>query len=287
MEPASFQIMVKTWILLLFAVPAFANIIGVDSRRSILDRDKRIGLDITDADAARFGKATGYIDCRGRKYSNPDLGSASLVGAEDVLVTNAHLLVDEQQRLREPLEECFFQPQSQGIERYQLSLAEGDYEIVRDWSVFGGANDYAVVRLKKKVEGAKAFPIVEKGYELPYGQSFVAVSAISNRPDLFDPFYAVIQGCQIRKVQRGDKDRETTFLGDCDVKPGQSGSVNLVNLNGEWTAIGMIAGSGAAGDGEEFSIEKNSYSYHVAFQDRLLNAIKRMKGRSAQTSLTP
>jgi hypothetical protein len=279
--------MFKTWILLLFAVPAFANIIGVDSRRSILDHDKRIGLDITDADAVRFGKATGYIDCRGRKYSNPDLGSASLVGAEDVLVTNAHLLVDEQQRFREPLEECFFQPQTPNYERYQLSFAEGDYEIVRDWSAFGGTNDYAVIRLKKKVEGAKAFPIVESGYELPYKQSFVAISAISNQPALFDPFYPVIQGCQIQKIQRGDKARETTFLGDCDVKPGQSGSINLVNLNGEWTAIGMIAGSGSAGDGEEFSIEKKSYSYHVAFQDRLLNAIKRMKERSAQTSLTP
>jgi hypothetical protein len=278
--------MLKTWVLLLFALPAFANIIGVDSRRSILDPQKRLGLDVTDADAARFGRATGYIDCRGRKYSNPDLGSAALVGAEDVLVTNAHLLVDERQRFREPLEECFFQPQSPVLERYELSFAEGDYELVRDYSAFDGKNDYAVIRLKKKVAGAKAFPVVETGYELPYGQSFVAISAISDRPDLFNPFYPVIQGCQIRKIQPGDKDRETTFLGDCDVVPGQSGSINLVHLNGEWTAIGMIAGSGGGPDGEEYSIAKKSYSFHVAFQDRLLNAIKRMKGRSAQTSLT-
>lgn len=278
--------MFKAWIILFFAAPAFANIVGVDSRRSILDPSKRLGLDITEQDAARFGQATGYIDCRGRKYSNPNLGSAALVGAEDVVVTNAHNLIDRQGRFREPLEECFFQPQTSPLERYELSFAEGDYEVVRAYSDFGGENDYAVIRLKRKVARAQAFPTPDGDFELERGQNFVALSAMSDQPNLFNPFYPVVQGCQVRKIQPGDKDRGPTFLGDCDVEPGQSGSINLVHLNGEWTAIGIIAGSGGGPDGEEYGIPKKSFSFHVAFQDKLLNAIKRIKTRSAQTSLT-
>lgn len=280
--------MFRAWILLLLAIPAFANIVGVDSRRSILDADKRRALDISDADASRFGNASGYVDCRGRTYKNPELGSGALVEDEDILVTNAHLIVDEYRRKREPLEECFFQPQTEGAERYGFSLEKDSYEIVSDWSALGGWNDYAVIRLKSKVKGAKAFPLAPANFQLETGMSFVAISAMATRPDLFNPMFPVIQGCQVKQYQYGDANRNSTFLGDCDVEPGQSGSINVFRVaDGEWIGVGVIAGGGpASSNGLEYSVEKKSNSFHVAFQDKLRSAIKRLKRSPTLTSLT-
>lgn len=279
--------MLRSLVLLFLAVPAFANIIGVDSRRSILDADKRRALDISDADAIRFGNASGYVDCRGAKFNNPELGSGALVEEEDILVTNSHLLVDELRRRRDPLEECFFQPQTANAERYHFSLEPGSYEIVTDWTAFGGWNDYAVIRLKSKVKNAKAFPLPPIGFQLANGQSVVTISAMATKPQIFNPLFPVIQGCQVKQFQFGDANRNSTYLGDCDVEPGQSGSIDLVRLmNGEWIGVGIVAGSGSAADGVEYSVEKKSYSFHVAFRDNLVSAIKRIKRSSTLTSLT-
>lgn len=279
--------MLRSLVLLFLAIPAFANIIGVDSRRSILDADKRRALDISDADAIRFGNASGYVDCRGVKFNNPELGSGALVEEEDILVTNSHVIIDELRRRRDPLEECFFQPQTVPLEKYYFSLDPGSYEIVSDWSAFGGWNDYAVIRLKSKVKNAKAFPLPPPGFDVGDGQSFVALSAMATRPQVFNPLFPVIQGCQVKQFQFGDANRNSTFLGDCDVENGQSGSINLVRFpNGDWIGVGIIAGSGPAGDGVEYSVEKKSYSFHVAFRDNLVSAIKRIKRSPTLSFLT-
>ncbi len=272
--------MLKVLVLLLImagSFGAYANIIDVDSRRSITDAGKLRALDLTFKDAERIRAATGYVECPGTKFGNHILASGALVGADDILVTNAHVFVDDKGRWREPLEQCFFQNQTEKFERRALSFADGDFEIVHDYSSNNGANDYAVIRLKSKIPGAKSFPVVAAGAPLTPSATFVMVSASVEKVAGFSPFAPVVQGCQFKQIEDPAANRNTVFLADCDVMPGSSGSINLISINGELTAVGITAGGGKMEqNGREFNLDIESYSFHVAFRDALLSAILRL-----------
>ena len=259
----------------LVSSPTFANVIGADDRMPISEAYQALGFDMVDM--LRTRQSTGYVYCPGTVYGNPMRTSGALVNDHQVVVTNGHSFVDELGRKREPLSECYFQTQGMIPEVMRFNFTPGNYEMTEDWAVHRDKNDYAVVRLLAPLKYGRAFPLAAPE-DFYVGRSFVLVSANPVRKRApFTGKEPIVQSCQVRNIYDGASHFNAVFKSDCDVSPGASGSVGLVNVDGRWKAFSVVSGTGIDElDGHPYNIAKGSFSFHTPYRDALLSAILRL-----------
>ncbi len=259
----------------LLGASAFANVIGADDRRPITEAYQALGFDMVDM--LRTRQSTGFVYCPGTVYGNPLRTSGALVNDNQVVVTNGHSFVDEHGRRREPLSECYFQTQGMTPEVMRFNFTAGNFEMTEDWAKHRDRNDYAVVRLLAPLKYGRAFPLAAPE-DYFRGRSFVLVSAKPHRRQApFTDQEPIVQSCQVRHIFEGNSSYNTVFKGDCDVSVGASGSVGLVNVNGRWKAFSVVSGRGIDQlDGQPYSLESGSFSFHTPYRDGLLAAILRL-----------
>lgn len=251
---------------------AQANIIGVDDRKPISEVFQSMKLDMVDM--LRIRQSTGFVYCPGTVYGNPMRTSGAVVHDGSVIVTNAHSFIDDQGRRREPLNECYFRTQGVVPEIQYFDFTAGNFEMPEPWTM---ANDYAVVRLREPLQYARAFPIADSR-EVFIGRELILVSAQPTKPGGHFPMEEpVVQTCGIRRIIPATADHNDLFHGDCDITPGGSGSVGLVNVNGRLQAFATASGGGGPElNGLAYNANPLSFSFHTFFSGKVLAAIYRL-----------
>lgn len=267
-----------------FVTAAHANIVGVDSRISLAENAKPSWLTAEEVRDIRM--KTGLIYCPGRIHNNPRGGSAVLVGDGKTLITNAHNLVDEFGRERGPLSECYFRNQPFPYSTHtEIALSDVTRkEIVSNW---GGAMDYAVLRLQNGISGVRGFPVKAA---VQHGSELIVVSGMQRRAPPFHIGAPIVQKCLAREIFAGTTPHNSAFYGDCDITDGASGGATLARVDGRLVVVGIVAGGGLwkteerpveHADGEPYNPlatpeYKRSYSFHVAIRDLFETAILRI-----------
>ncbi len=195
---------------------------------------------ITKAELAQIRKSTGYVYCPATKSAC----SGALVGTDQTIVTAAHCFIDGQGRRREQLEGCFFQNLEKKWQKVELDFSPGSYKFYSLIPAEDPSNDLAIVRIKRKIKGAKPFPVSDRrmlpGTEM-INSSIIQVNMV-RKVDSTEP---VGQVCTNMYTFLPDNDSGTVYFTDCDAGGGGSGSLALVRRNGRLEAVGtIVSGSG-------------------------------------------
>jgi hypothetical protein len=82
---------------------------------------------LSDDEIERVRQTTGHVVCPGTKFGNRKMGSGALIVSNDLIITNAHVLIDENGRRREPLAKCFFSDPDSPVDEGYLSADAGSY----------------------------------------------------------------------------------------------------------------------------------------------------------------
>lgn len=212
-----------------------------DPRGAITRLGPKLGMSAAEIDQAR--KSTGLVVCTGQNGVAPMAGSGTLYGNGMQLVTNTHILIDEQGRSRKP---CYFQNQD-GKNSVSVDLDLGRSKTFRT-SASDFNDDVALVRLSQKIPGAKGYPI-DGSRRLIGNEKMIVISAKQNRMKETVPAdEPVVQQCRAKEVGLSDTGM-TVVQGDCSMTHGASGSVGFVRVNGR-LIIKVIMAGGADPDND-------------------------------------
>jgi len=148
-----------------------------DPRGPLTQKAKELGL--SPAEVQRIRKNTGYVICPGNVSGGESGGAAMLVGNGDFLVTDAHLFINpETNERREPLSDCMFVNQADPHDVVRLDFSsERSYKFYTKVPKLEWYNDRAVVRLKRRVPGARPFPIDTDEAPIRRGHRLIMISA--------------------------------------------------------------------------------------------------------------
>lgn len=269
-------------ILLAFApASAFASLIGSkDGRGPITVKGPELHL--TDAEITRLRHTTGYVYCPGKTVSG-------FLVSSDVVVTVAHVFLNDAGAYRQPRSGCYFQNQAAKPVRIPVSTAPGDLRLgtgepdritgVSAVPWIGGNHDYAIARLQEPVPAAEPLPFSKNGAEVRSGHSLITVQASqADLKEIFDRRVPLVQACTATRLFPANSQRAGVIYSDCDNTKGGSGGVNLRRIGGELTAVGFFTGSG---DDETrrhctYDEAQECYSHSLLLDGKLLRDLKAM-----------
>lgn len=221
--------------------PAVAGVIGRDTRvplaaleRSDAAPDRRL------AEAAR---ASGLITCDNGRFA-----SASLVAADDVIVTSAHVFFGELDKIRAGGVRCLFLPggRAEGP-RYEVDMASLKLgaERVTGVNICSNGRDWAVLRLRTPAAGIRPYPIA--GSVAVPGTPLALVSHGGGTGALAGPGGHAGR-CTLRDLVGPCRETGVPLLfTDCSAEAGSSGGATLVEENGRWAIAGVTRGASPAG----------------------------------------
>jgi hypothetical protein len=253
----------------------------IDPRWPLTVLGPKLGMSPDEINTAR--KTTGYVVCPGREYNNPAQGSAVIVGQGDYILTNVHIFIDENDRRRGPLSECYFQNQTVPYERIPLEFRKGGFKFFTDNPYGTFYNDLAVVRLKKRIAGVTPFQFDPTGVPIREGEKMLVISSMQDRLTRpTDPHEPIAQSCSAIKVFDANDRHLTAIYSDCSSTHGASGSVGLVRIDGRLVIKSILSGIGDDdADYLPFDIKQKSFSHHVGIDLEVLREIEALVRESA------
>jgi len=240
-----------------------AAVVSYSSSAILIDGDDRLApLDFARANGltpvqlqTRFG-ATGIVRC------GAATGTAQLVGSNNVIVTAAHVLLDENGRRRAEGSDCTFVINA-GDQRQEIAL-------VLDEAITGASapyaepavRDWAVVPLAASAYGARPYHLATT---LDVPSAIVLSSAARASGE-----WASLERCQARNVtaQTNDGLREVAI--DCDAEGGTSGSAILSETGG---FLGVYVGFRSAHPGVSGPFSATHYNFAVTAEGALRRAV--------------
>ena len=255
-------------------VDAAGNISRKDPRRAVSVVGPLLGM--SKAEIVQAYTSHGDVVCPGGKNHNPAKSSATIVGAGGVIFTIAHAFIDENRVVREPLSACYFENKTSPPTRVPLKFVDGSYEFLTRAPSIDGANDFAFVALKHKIDGAVPYRIDNSGETLRRGQQLITISSSPERLEV-PTVEPVAQACVVKQIFAATATGRAYVLNDCAATPGGSGSINLARDSGGELVIKALLRSGGPAD-QDYQPYKttvpgakdNSYGLSVAV-DRVLN----------------
>ncbi len=212
-----------------------------DGRKAMKELAEGDNPKITKAELSQIRKSTGYVYCPGTKYNNQSTCSGALVGTDQTIVTAAHCFIDERGRRREPLEGCFFQNLEKKWQKVELDFSPGSYKFYSATPYQDSSNDRAIVRIKRKIKGAKPFPVSDRRM-LPGTEMILSSVGQENMVRKVDSTEPVGQVCTTMHMFPPDNISGTVYYTDCDAGSGGSGGLALVRRNGKLEAVGTLVG---------------------------------------------
>lgn len=247
------------------SLPSSAIIIDKDDRLSRDDYARSFGLTPA-AMASRFG-ATGLVRC------GSAVGTGQLVGANNVLVTAAHVLFAPGGEPRGRGAACTF----------EINTAGGRQKIEVDVDkVVCGARqpytqpavkDWAVVPLAAPAKGVK--PYMPGTMPVP-GNIVLAAAARSGGVESYS-----LQNCQARKVTATAPGGLREVAIDCDAEGGVSGAAIL---SPEGAFLGVYVGFRSAHPGKVGPFSMSHYNFGVSAEGGLREAIVDVATRAQSLS---
>ncbi len=186
--------------------------------------------------------STGMVRCPGRKHNNPGKCSAALVESDQTIVTAVHCFFDEFQRWREPLSECTFSNFANPQNKIPLDFKSSHFFTTNP--NLEPNNDRVVVRLSRKIEGARPFHI---DFQPVREGEFLLVASIFQQ-GMVNPVpesEPVGQVCFNRMTHPASEKEGSLLIADCDSSFGGSGALVLTRRFGVLVAVGtLVAVSG-------------------------------------------
>jgi hypothetical protein len=223
-----------------------AAVAEVDTRTSLDRSYERLGL--TEQDVRQLKRNIGVFHCPGAAHDNAIWLAATLVARSDLVLTNAHALIDPETDLaREPLSQCAFRNREGARVATELKdgAIEGNEQAGR--LTIGTRNlhrnrnvdlDRAVIRLEHPIADSRPFSLDAKDWRLVRCMrdlscsDLVVVSTFQERMPVRVPRGDLIaQTCRIRDWRQREQDK-LVVLTDCSSTPGASGSIAFLRLPG-------------------------------------------------------
>lgn len=236
------------------SLPSSAIIIDEDGRLSRDDYSRLAGLSPA-AMASRFG-ATGVVRC------GSAVGTGQLVGANNVLVTAAHVLFAPGGEPRGRGASCTFEIVTAGGR--QKIPVDVDKVVcgAREPYVQPAVKDWAVVPLASPAKGVK--PYMPGTMRVP-GDIVLAAAARSGGQE-----YYSLQSCQARKVTKTAPSGLREVAIDCDAEGGVSGAA-LLSPDGAF--LGVYVGFRSAHPGKVGPFSMSHYNFGLSAEGALRQAI--------------
>lgn len=267
----------------------FPILVGENDRRTLQQYADQI--DVAKSEVQTMFAATGRIECPWT------IASANLVVKNNLIATNAHVLLDRKGVAKGDPQLCqvVFET-SEGRQTIELSstLIAGHTELEERAT---SAQDWAVVQLARPVEGVKP-------YKISYDSSPIAPKSRSQ----FDRQWHVqvvaaghgdwptengaspnrvksISDCTIRGItwpnHELNRDGVRALRSDCDTGPGASGGAYLHEFRGEPNLFGLIAGVPRKAKLGRHAYEIGKHDARgVLVSGKFLQAIKLLASRS-------
>lgn len=256
-----------------FVVPA--NIVGHDDRNSV----DHFPDQVSPAEQRWLAQVTGWVECATTISFPGSLGSASLVGSADKIVTAAHNFYDERRRPPNPLPTCYFRTKANPRRKIPLVFEPGAYKLGATF--WDSSRDYAVVHLAQPVRGVT--PLSFAGPPA-VGERLILITADAHLARRhINTAKPVARLCTVRKTFSTMGNVNTLFRGDCDTSAGDSGGIYLARRSGKLVAVGLHHGGGLSQanglpyDDAAADKSRMSYSLGIAFGPLVLqdfNAVK-------------
>ncbi|WP_371347865.1 trypsin-like peptidase domain-containing protein [Ancylobacter sp. IITR112] len=245
------------------SLPSSAIIIDRDDRLSRDDYARSFGLTPA-AMASRFG-ATGLVRC------GSAVGTGQLVGANNVLVTAAHVLFAPGGEPRGRGAACTFEINAGG--RRQTIPVDVDKVVcgARQPYTQPAVKDWAVVPLVAPAKGVR--PYMPGTMQVP-GNIVLAAAARSGGVESYS-----LQNCQARKVTATASGGLREVAIDCDAEGGVSGAAML---SPEGVFLGLYVGFRSAHPGKVGPFSMSHYNFGLSAEGGLREAIAEVATR-AQT----
>jgi len=192
------------------------NIIdGKDDRGALATLGPKLGLSA--AEMARIRAVSGHVACLKPK---PAIGSGALFLTDGQILTAAHMFFDGASHQSD----CFFRPQTAGSQWVPLLADSANARFGAVPPKPGSNNDWAVVRLAKRLAGAVPFPLDPGAPAV--GEKLIVLSAHPAGFDSADPAMPIVEGCTVRRAPKSLA-ATTFYRTDCDASPGASGGMHL------------------------------------------------------------
>ena len=257
-------------------------------RTSISKNDTRYGLrqgssklGLSPAEKVWISKVTGNVICPGGPALKGSQGSAALIGRNDLIATNVHVLRNQDGTKRDDWPNCYFETQSQPPIRRKLKFFDpatvfGTRDAIADRNL-----DYAIVRLESPVLGVEPVSVAASAGSIKANQELVVVSAYQDslKPGrTLDGNEPIIQACKSKDFVRGGEDAGTIMYSDCSGTAGASGSVTFArDENSRLIGVGIMTRSAKRSlDGKEYDVTatEGNHSTHLLFDGGFLRDIR-------------
>lgn len=248
------------------------NVVGDDDRVPL----ETMTSELSQAEITQISAAIGRLTCPGSKFDTGGQGTGFVIGSGTTLVTNAHILIDQAGRFREPLSACYFTNALKPHVKIPLILHKGAYKF-GSWKLDDKHQfDFAVLTLETPI-GADFFPVDVPAFGMISGDRILQVSTSDGRLKWrLRPGQLVARTCHAKYIWRKDGGG-TTVTSDCDAVPGDSGSPYLRRNRhtGRLIAAGIHVGGGLpTADGLPFDnttsdTTKQSFSYGIVLDGEL------------------
>lgn len=246
-------------------LPSSAIIIDQDDRLSRDDYARANGLAAA-AVTARFG-ATGLVRC------GSAVGTGQLVGANNVLVTAAHVLFAPGGEPRGRGAACTFEITAAGK---RLKIPVDVDKVVcgaREPYSQPAVKDWAVAPLASPVKGVRPYMPVVMGVP---GDIVLAAAARSGGEE-----YYSLQSCHARQVTARAPSGLREVAIDCDAEGGVSGAA-LLSPDGGF--LGVYVGFRSAHPGKVGPFSMSHYNFGLSAEGALRAAIDEVSGHSRTAS---
>jgi len=260
-------------------------LVGEDDRRTVRQYAEDRQLSVASVD--QMFAASGQLNC-------PWItATANLVVKNNVVVTNAHVLLDRKGRQKGKLSKCKFVTKVNG-KKYIVRLSN-DYAAGHSKSEPRklSAQDWMVVRLAKNVPNVTPYPIIyPKNPMAPLNQGtskkvwdVIVIAARhgdwpkQNGRKLKD--IKSIGECKVRDItwpginltHKGVR----ALRSDCDSGPGSSGGAYLLDHFGKQSLVGLITGLALSAKVGRHEYELGKHDAHgVLLSGAFLNAVEEM-----------
>ncbi|QFR33525.1 trypsin-like peptidase domain-containing protein [Ancylobacter sp. TS-1] len=249
-------------------LPPSAVMIDEDNRLSRADFARASGLPLATV-AARFG-ATGLVRC------GSAVGTGQLVGANNVLVTAAHVLFAPGGQPRGEGAGCTFQIEAGGRRQVVPIDVDGVVCGAREPYAEPAVKDWAVVPLAGAVVGATPYKLAKP---MPVPSDIVLAAARSGGVESFS-----LQRCRARQVTAATPSGLREVAVDCDAEGGVSGAA-LLTPGGAF--LGVYVGFRSAHPGAAGPFSMSHYNFGVTAEGSLRQAIAEVVGRNRSASVGP
>lgn len=244
-----------------------AGVIGRDARVPLAQLERSDA--VPDRRLAEAARASGLLTCDNGRFA-----SASLVAANDVIVTAAHVFFGELAKIRAVKVRCLFLPGGRADgPRHEVDLASLTLgaERVAGVNICSNGRDWAVARLRTPVPDVMPYPIASS-VPAP-GTALALVSHGGGSGPLAVPGGHAGR-CTLRDLVGPCRETGVPLLfTDCSAEAGSSGGATLVEESGHWAIAGVTRGASPMGGAYD---RGRIYHMAVPVAGSLAEAVRRM-----------